>query len=107
MVCPSISFSFHLIYTNHANINPILGTKFNVTYDPVEKLNKGEVTELPSHTAIYSMAPKEVLQGIFSLFGKWIINGDFDVPEDLSLNAKFPEIKTTKLSEIVGAWKGH
>lgn len=56
---------------------------------------------------MYSMAPKEVFQGIFALFGKWIINGDFDVPEDISLNAKFPDIKTTKLSEIVGAWKGH
>lgn len=56
---------------------------------------------------MYSIAPKEVLQGIFSLFGKWIIDGGFDVPEEISLNAKFPDIKTTKLNEIVGAWKGH
>ncbi|KAL7920133.1 hypothetical protein ACQKWADRAFT_299444 [Trichoderma austrokoningii] len=83
------------------------GTKFHVTYDPVEKLNKGEVTELPSHVAMYAIAPKEVFQGIFSLFGKWIIDGGFDVPEDISLNAKFPDIKTTKLSEVIGAWKGH
>ncbi|UKZ95785.1 uncharacterized protein TrAFT101_010600 [Trichoderma asperellum] len=83
------------------------GTKFNVTHDSVEKLNKGEVTELPSHPAMYSIAPKEVFQGILSLFGKWIIDGGFDVPEEISLNAKFPDIKTTKLSEIVGAWKGH
>jgi hypothetical protein len=103
-VCQS---AFFLCLRVINNVNPILGTKFNVTYDPIEKLSKGEITELPSHPELYAMAPKEVFQSIFSLFGRWVVEGLFNVPEDLSLNAKFPEIKTTKLSEIVGAWKGH
>ena len=83
------------------------GTKFDVKYDSVEKLSKGEITELPSHHEVYPVFPKPLMQGLFALFSLWIIEGRLDVPEDKSLNAKFPEIKTTKLSEIVGAWKGH
>jgi hypothetical protein len=85
----------------------IAGTKFDVTYDSVEKLAKGEITELPSHHEIYPVFPKAMLQGLFALFSLWIVEGRLDVPEEKSLNAKFPQIKTTKLSEIVGAWKGH
>ncbi|UKZ81497.1 hypothetical protein TrVFT333_009269 [Trichoderma virens FT-333] len=83
------------------------GTKFTVTYDPPEKLAKGEITELPSHPGMYPYFPKPALQGLFSLFGSWVLDGRLNVPEEKSLNVKFPEIKTTKLAEIVGAWKGH
>ncbi|KAL7906507.1 hypothetical protein GGI35DRAFT_471070 [Trichoderma velutinum] len=83
------------------------GTKFNVTYDAPEKLAKGEITELPSHSDVYAFFPKPLLQGLFSIFSLWVLDGSLNVPEDKSLNAKFPEIKTTKLAEIVGAWKGH
>lgn len=47
------------------------------------------------------------MQGLFSLFASWVLDGSLKAPEGKSLNAKFPEIKTTKLAEIVGAWKGH
>ncbi|KAL6787496.1 hypothetical protein J3E68DRAFT_418144 [Trichoderma sp. SZMC 28012] len=83
------------------------GTKFTVTYDPPEKLAKGEITELPSHPALYPYFPKPAMQGLFSLFASWVLDGSLKAPEDKSLNAKFPEIKTTKLAEVVGAWKGH
>ncbi|KAL6872507.1 hypothetical protein HDV57DRAFT_505364 [Trichoderma longibrachiatum] len=102
------------VYGERSTFNKVLalaeearGTKFDVTYDPVEKLSKGEITELPSHKEIYPIFPKAMFQGLFALFSLWIIEGRLDVPEDKSLNAKFPEIQTTKLSEIVGAWKGH
>ncbi|KAK1237170.1 hypothetical protein MKX07_006049 [Trichoderma sp. CBMAI-0711] len=102
------------IYGERSTFNKLLalaeearGTKFDVTYDSVEKLAKGEITELPSHREIYPVFPKAMLQGLFALFSLWIVEGRLDVPEDKSLNAQFPEIKTTKLSETVGAWKGH
>ncbi|KAM0263897.1 hypothetical protein ACHAQJ_000932 [Trichoderma viride] len=101
-------------YGEKASYNQVLalaeearGTKFNVAHDSVEKLSKGEITELPSHPNLYSILPKQAFQGLLALFASWIIDGSFDVPEENSLNAKFPEIKTTKLSEIIGAWKGH
>ncbi|RFU80190.1 hypothetical protein TARUN_2000 [Trichoderma arundinaceum] len=101
-------------YGEKASFNKILslaeearGTKFTVSHDSVEKLKKGEVTELPSHSDMYSYIPKQVLQGLFALFASWVVDGGFNVPEENSLNAKFPDIETTKLSEIVGAWKGH
>ncbi|KAL7947577.1 hypothetical protein V8C42DRAFT_318153 [Trichoderma barbatum] len=83
------------------------GAKFNVVFDPIEKLTKGEITELPSHPQIYPFFPKPAFQALFSLFATWVVDGRFKMPEEKSLNAKFPEIKTTKLSEVVGAWKGH
>ncbi|KAK4073162.1 uncharacterized protein Triagg1_5442 [Trichoderma aggressivum f. europaeum] len=83
------------------------GTKFKVTFDSPEKLAKGEITELPSHPDLYAYFPKPALQALFSLFSTWILDGSLIAPADKSLNAKFPEIKTTKLAEIVGAWKGH
>ncbi|KAL7934702.1 hypothetical protein V8C35DRAFT_301619 [Trichoderma chlorosporum] len=83
------------------------GTKFNVVYDSPEKLAKGEITELPSHPAMYPHLPKPAFQALFSMFARWVLDGRLNMPEEKSLNAKFPEIKTTKLAEIVGAWKGH
>ncbi|KAL6887106.1 hypothetical protein GGI43DRAFT_267301 [Trichoderma evansii] len=82
------------------------GSKFNVTYDDVEKLEKGEVTELPSHAMAYEFFPKPLLQQYFSKFGLYIMAGLFDMPTDKSLNAIFPEVKTTTVKEVLGLWKG-
>lgn len=83
------------------------GDKFTVTYDPVEKLHKGEVTELPSHPSMYAYIPKPMLSGMLSMFGLWAVYGIMHSSREGSLNEKFPEIKTTSFKEIVGAWKGH
>lgn len=81
------------------------GSKFNVTYDSVDKLAKGELTELPSHPPIYQFIPKPVVQGLFSMFGVWVTEGVFDFPEDVVLNKKYPEIQTKKLKDVVALWK--
>ncbi|KAL6872128.1 NAD(P)-binding protein [Trichoderma novae-zelandiae] len=101
------------IYGEKSTFNKLLalaeearGAKFDVKYDSVEKLSKGEITELPSHPEVYAVFPKPLMQAFFTLFSLWIIEGRLNLPEEKSLNAKFPEIKTTKLSEIVSAWKG-
>ncbi|KAJ9614448.1 hypothetical protein H2200_002584 [Cladophialophora chaetospira] len=81
------------------------GSKFNIAYDSPEKLQRGEITELPAHAAAYSFVPKSVLYGIQSKFGLYVANGMFDLPEEGSLNQKFPELKTTTIDEIIGHWK--
>jgi nucleoside-diphosphate-sugar epimerase len=82
------------------------GTKFDVTYDSVEKLRSGQITELPSHEPTYQFFPKEMLQDLLAKFGLWVVYGIMYRPKTGSLNEKFPKIKITTAKEIVGAWKG-
>jgi len=82
------------------------GSKFNITYDSVEKLQRGEVTELPSHKYMYEFFPKPMLGGLLSKFGLWTVNGLMQLPKEGSLNEQFPEIETTTVREALGAWKG-
>ncbi|KAH8647946.1 hypothetical protein BX600DRAFT_518347 [Xylariales sp. PMI_506] len=82
------------------------GSKFIVTYDPIEKLLKGEVTELPSHPYVYKFFPKPKLQGMAALLGSYVAEGRVDVPTDKSLNARFPEIETMKVKDAMELWRG-
>ncbi|RFU28645.1 hypothetical protein B7463_g7672, partial [Scytalidium lignicola] len=82
------------------------GAKFTVTYDSIEKLEKGEITELPAHAIAYAFYPKERLQGLLCLFGRYVIEGKFDMPKDKALNSKFPNIQTLKVKDVVELWKG-
>ncbi|KAF2640795.1 NAD(P)-binding protein [Massarina eburnea CBS 473.64] len=84
----------------------VTGSKFNVTHDDVAKMKRGEVTELPSHLELYPYIPKPMLQGILAGFGLWSVNGLHYVPREGSLNAKFPDITTTPIKEVLDAWKG-
>jgi hypothetical protein len=70
-------------------------------------MSKGEVTELPSHPYLYDFLPEPMLQGLLSKFGLWAVHGIMYSPTKGSLNERFPEINTTSVKEIVGAWKGH
>ncbi|KAH9211906.1 hypothetical protein DL95DRAFT_341200 [Leptodontidium sp. 2 PMI_412] len=83
------------------------GTKFQTSYDSVEKLQKGQITELPSHVHVYPFFPKQALQGMFALFGNWFENGEFNfqATQGLYLNGKFPEIVPTSIDQIItAAW---
>ena len=77
-----------------------------MVYDDLEKLKRGEVTELPSQTSLYSTIPREFVQAISSTFGIWVNRGDLDFDENKALNQKLPELKTVKLKELLErAWK--
>ncbi|RSM19156.1 hypothetical protein CDV31_002077 [Fusarium ambrosium] len=83
------------------------GEKFTVTYDNVEKLRTGKVTELPGQAASYSYLPKESAQRLFSAFGIWVTEGIFDFPDEKLLNKQFPDVKVTTAREMLqAAWKG-
>jgi len=81
----------------------VTGSKFKTTYDPVEKLQTFQVTELPSHVPVYPFFPKEALQGMLAIFGGWFAAGDFDldVSQGKFLNKEFPEIKPTTVEQII------
>jgi hypothetical protein len=71
----------------------------------LEKLEQFQVTELPSQVAMYQWVPKEVMQPLFAIFGKWFAQGVFQSPPDKRLNDKFPEIKPMKMKEMIEtAW---
>ncbi|RMJ20300.1 hypothetical protein CDV36_000112 [Fusarium kuroshium] len=82
------------------------GTKFSVTYDPVDSLKEGKVSELPSHAAMYGFLPKEQLQGILATFGLMFEAGLFNL-EGPSIAQNFPDIKLRTMKELLTeAWEG-
>ncbi|KAF7556239.1 hypothetical protein G7046_g6352 [Stylonectria norvegica] len=82
------------------------GTKFDVTFNSVEKLQRGEVTELPAQVASYAFVPKQVLQHNFAKYNLYTIEGLLDFPGEGTLNAQFPEFKTTSAKEMLKVWQG-
>jgi len=82
------------------------GTKFNVAYDSLEKLQKGETTELPGQAVLYPYFPKEAMHGMLASFGVWFDKGLFDFAGAKFLNEAFPDIKPLKMKEMLEkAWK--
>lgn len=102
------------VYSDQASVNQIVrlaeeatGDKFQVTHDAAEQLREGRITELPSHPYLYPYFPKPLLEGLLSKFGLWAIHGIMNFSLEGSLNERFPEIKTTSVKEMIGAWKSH
>ncbi|KAH6867844.1 hypothetical protein B0T10DRAFT_596302 [Thelonectria olida] len=82
------------------------GVKFIVKTDSVEELKKGQITELPSHPHLYPFFPKEMLQGLFSAFGRMFAEGAFDFQPEHTLNEAFPEVQARKVKDLLfEAWK--
>jgi hypothetical protein len=81
------------------------GTKIDVTYDSVDLLKSGKITELPAHKPVYPFFPKEQLQGLFAVFGLFFEDGSFDFKPAHSLNDDFPDIKPTTVKALLQkAW---
>lgn len=84
------------------------GTKFKVTYDSLDLLRTGKVTELPAHLSLYAHMPKEEIQSIFSVFGIWFHEGMFNLQPTETLNQVFPHIKPWNVKEVLqlALWGG-
>lgn len=54
------------------------GAKFTVSYDSLEDLAAGKVTELPSHVQAYPFVPKPALQGVLATLGLMVAKGLFN-----------------------------
>ncbi|RYN43803.1 hypothetical protein AA0113_g4190 [Alternaria arborescens] len=86
----------------------VKGTKFRVTYDSIEKLKTGTVTELETHKDIYPIMPKENAQLLMATFGKFFHDGVFDLKPEKTLNQVFPEIKVSSVRDVLQkAWGNH
>lgn len=83
------------------------GKKFKVTHDSLELLSTGKVTELPCHSAIYPVMPKEDAQGLMSLFGRFFHDGLFNLSPEKTLNQIFPDIKVLTVRDVLErGWGG-
>jgi nucleoside-diphosphate-sugar epimerase len=84
------------------------GVKFEVVYDPVENLKKGEVKEMlgqrQSGEALGGEKNKEVLRRIAVMFRLWFTEGLAADREGVSLNKVLPEIEPLTLEK---AWAGY
>jgi hypothetical protein len=80
------------------------GVKFEVTYDPIEKLKKGEVTELPGHKAVYEMfggeAAKPMFQQMVAQLSVWMAEGQMKYKGPF-LNEMFPDIKPVTVQQAL------
>ncbi|KAF5621044.1 uncharacterized protein FTJAE_11384 [Fusarium tjaetaba] len=81
-----------------------IGSKFDVSYDPVEKLEKGEVTEFPFNINAAGL-PQKVLEGLMSLWGRYALEGKYDMPTDKALNKVLPDIQPLKMEDVLGLWQ--
>ncbi|KAH7232274.1 fungal-specific transcription factor domain-containing protein [Fusarium redolens] len=77
------------------------GCEFDVSYDPPEKLEKGEVAKLPSKEDAADL-PQKVLEGLMSLWGLYVLEGKYDMLTEKSLNKVFPDIQPLKVLSIGG-----
>jgi hypothetical protein len=52
---------------------------------------------------LYQVFPKEVMQGLFSVFGLWFDGGDFnfETSGEEFLNEVFPEIQPLSVSQVI------
>ena len=81
------------------------GVKFTVAYDSIEKLQRGEVTELPGHKDVYKMISpgpegKVLFQKIMSGVSVYMAQGHM-VYEGPFLNEIFPDIKPMTVKEAL------
>ncbi|KAL6401271.1 hypothetical protein AUP68_15138 [Ilyonectria robusta] len=83
------------------------GVKFKVTYDSVETLKSGSITELPSHPYLYPFFPKEQLQGLLASMELLFECGLFDFKPQRTINQSFPNVKAKTIKELLTeAWEG-
>ncbi|KAI3548308.1 hypothetical protein CSPX01_03104 [Colletotrichum filicis] len=84
----------------------VKGVKFEVTYDDIDFLKSGKITELPSHPSLYGVMPKDQLQALFATFGIWFEEGLYHLEPGTTLNQLFPGIKARTVKEVIQAGWG-
>jgi nucleoside-diphosphate-sugar epimerase len=85
----------------------VRGAKFETSYDSLETLRAGQLTELPSHVAGYPYFPKPMLQSFFSSFSILFEEGYLNLQPEKTLNDQFPDIKARTVKDLLTeAWQG-
>ncbi|KAL4757323.1 uncharacterized protein BDW70DRAFT_153459 [Aspergillus foveolatus] len=83
----------------------ILGCNFRVHYDPIEKLENFEITELPGHRALYEHFPEERFRWFMSIFELFTVDGGSRLERKGSLNERFSEVIPVTVRNVIGDWK--
>ncbi|KAJ4174225.1 hypothetical protein NW754_004640 [Fusarium falciforme] len=79
------------------------GTKFQIKYDSLDKLDQGQITELPGHIPAYAFVPKDTLQFLLAGLERLLADGSFNLNPKSFLNDKLPEIKPLKVKDVLAA----
>lgn len=83
-----------------------VGSKFDVSYDSLETLEAGKVTELPAYEVVYSVYAKEEFDYFLAMVGRSMASGCHDLSFQGSLNELLPHIRTMSTKEFLeNAWK--
>ncbi|KAL2827909.1 hypothetical protein BJY01DRAFT_241030 [Aspergillus pseudoustus] len=81
----------------------IRGQKFDVLYDPLDKLVKGDATLLWRPEEI----PEEEMKALMSAHSQMLISGAWRLPLEGRVEAIFPEIRLRTVKEVLSeAWMG-
>ena len=84
----------------------VLTVSFKITYDSVEDLKEGRMTELPSQIPCYETIPKKSFQWFMSIFSRWTADERVGFVEG-ELNVRFPEIDCLTVRGMLEKyWKG-
>ncbi|KAF1917329.1 hypothetical protein BDU57DRAFT_513529 [Ampelomyces quisqualis] len=82
----------------------VTGTKWDVTYDPIEKLEKGEGTVLEQPKGAMEL-PEEALRHLWCEFGIMADKGLMDITTEGLRNREFPHVSPLTVREVVEtAW---
>ncbi|KAI1109454.1 NAD(P)-binding protein [Nemania sp. NC0429] len=82
------------------------GTKFNVTYDDLEKLEAGQVTELPAQVNAGLFSAGDTYRKFLAFAYLLTANGGFDFDEGRHASEVFPKIKPKTVKSLLDeAWK--
>lgn len=83
----------------------VKGVKFDVSFDSMEKMATGEITELPIYEAAYKLfggpAAKPMVIGMLAQIEMFYIQGLWDFGNGKFLNDLFPEIKPLGMQEAL------
>ncbi|KAJ4191681.1 hypothetical protein NW759_016673 [Fusarium solani] len=83
------------------------GSKFDVTYDSVETLQKDEPTLLSSEYGGGGGAFETEAKQMVALFGRMTIAGNFRLPAENRINENFPDLHALTAEELLTkAWGG-
>ncbi|TXB98930.1 hypothetical protein FocTR4_00013471 [Fusarium oxysporum f. sp. cubense] len=102
-----------LIYNDKLTMNQyvqaveeVRGEKIQLTYDSLDLLKSGKITELPSHPPMYEFVPKDVIQSFLSAFGILFETGEFDLREGYHVQDGLPSLKLQSFRDLLTQGQG-
>ncbi|SCO88820.1 uncharacterized protein FRV6_12948 [Fusarium oxysporum] len=82
-------------------IEEVRGEKIQVTYDSLDLLKSGKITELPSHPPMYDFVSKDVIQSFLAAFGILFETGEFDLREGYRIQNGLPSLKLQNFRDLL------